>query len=440
MSQCGQESQIRPAHICESFAGEEERAALRASIHAAASVSFSETSRKNCAVRFSVSGATSSFTKLFTRASSSSTRLPKSSKFFMFLIRVNSSSTRLPNSSNLSMGASSLQKHSRGVEARRLGYYRNAVCGSQGGELALPYRWQWRVEKWKNSMRGFFGGDQQPRPKICPACGALVGISATRCHECGASMRFSLAALSKKFSGLFGEQETPVTSALLVANILMFGVSFVALASEGGSGGFRILWGMGGETVYRLGASHPFAVFVGHDWWRLVTAMFLHGGLIHIGFNMMSLMQLGPALEDLYGSARYLFLYVVTGAFGFLVSAWFGNFSLGASGALLGLVGVMLAITTKRGGTYMRDLRSRLVSSVVILFILGFSGVGIDNYAHFAGLVAGFGLGKLFADRQPMNSRERRTAYALGWLAGLAVVASFAFMIMHYRDALPWQR
>ncbi len=306
--------------------------------------------------------------------------------------------------------------------------------------MALPYWWQWRVERWKNSMRGFFGGEQQPRPKICPACGALVGISATRCHECGASMRFSLAALSKKLSSVFGEQETPVTSALLVANILMFGISFVALASEGRSGGFRILWGMGGETVYRLGASHPYPIFIGHQWWRLVTAMFLHGGLIHIGFNMMSLMQLGPALEELYGSARYLFLYVVTGAFGFLVSAWFGNFSLGASGALLGLVGVMLAITTKRGGAYMRDLRSRLVSSVVILFILGFSGVGIDNYAHFAGLVAGFGLGKFLADRQPMNSRERRTAYALGWLAGLAVVASFAFMIVHYRDALPWQR
>src|SRR5438445_11607733 len=155
---------------------------------------------------------------------------------------------------------------------------------------------------------------------------------------------------------------------------------------------------------------------------------------------MMSLMLLGSGLEEFYGSARYLFLYVVTGAFGFLVSAWFGNFSVGASGALLGLVGVMLAITTKRGGTYMRDLRSRLVSSVVILFILGFSGVGIDNYAHFAGLVAGFGLGKLFADRQPMNSRERRTAYALGWSAGLVVLASFALMILHFRDALPGQR
>src|SRR5215469_1647597 len=80
-------------------------------------------------------------------------------------------------------------------------YYRNALSGSQGGRLPLPYRWQWRLERWKNALRGFFGGEQQPRPKLCPVCGALVGVSATRCHECGASLRFSLAALSKKLSG-----------------------------------------------------------------------------------------------------------------------------------------------------------------------------------------------------------------------------------------------
>jgi rhomboid protease GluP len=306
--------------------------------------------------------------------------------------------------------------------------------------LPLPYRWQWRFERWKNSLRRFFGsGEQQPRPKLCPACGALVGISATRCHECGASLRFSLAALSKSLSGIFGENEAPVTTVLLVANILMFGVSWVAIASAGGGGGFRILWGMGGETMYRLGASYGPAIFFGHEWYRLVTAMFLHGGLIHIGFNMMALMQFGPALEELYGSARYLFLYVVTGAFGFLVSAFMGNYSLGASGALLGLVGLMLAVTTKRGGSYMRELRSRLISSVVILFVLGFSGMGMDNYAHAAGLASGFGLGKLFVDRQPMNVKEHRTAYMLGWLAGLVVVASFVFMILHLHDPLPGQ-
>ena len=306
--------------------------------------------------------------------------------------------------------------------------------------MSLPYRWQWRFERWKNALRGFFGGgEQQPRPKLCPACGALVGINATRCHECGASLRFSLAALSKSLSGIFGENEAPVTTVLLVANILMFGVSWVAIASAGGGGGFRILWGMGGETMYRLGASFGPAIFYDHEWYRLITAMFLHGGLIHIGFNMMALMQFGPALEELYGSARYLFLYVVTGAFGFLVSAGLGNYSLGASGALLGLVGLMLAITSKRGGSYMRELRSRLITSVVILFVLGFLGMGMDNYAHGAGLASGFVLGKLFADRRPMNAKENRTAYALGWLAGLLIVASFVFMILHLHDPLPGQ-
>jgi rhomboid protease GluP len=296
------------------------------------------------------------------------------------------------------------------------------------------------VEKWKTAMRGFFGGgeQQQPRPKICPACGALVGIKATRCHECGASLRFSLAALSKKLSGLFGEHEAPVTSALLVTNILMFGVSLVLTMQAGEAGGLRTLWGMSGEASYQLGASHPYGIFTEHQWWRLVMAMFLHGGLIHIGFNMMALMQFGPALEELYGSSRYLFLYVVTGAFGFLVSALIGHFSLGASGALLGLVGAMLAVTTKRGGSFMRDLRSRLISSVVILFLIGFwGGFGIDNSAHLGGFAAGFIFGKIYADREPMNSRERQRAYALGWLAGAVVLASFVMMILHFRDPLP---
>ncbi len=307
--------------------------------------------------------------------------------------------------------------------------------------MALPYRWQWRVEKWKNAMRGFFGGDQQPRPKICPACGALVGISATRCHECGASMRFSLAALSKKFSGLFGEQETPVTSAMLVANILMLGVSLVLTMQAGEAGGLHTLFGMSSEASYRLGASHPYGIFVKHEWWRLVTAMFLHGGLIHIGFNMMNLMQIGPALEELYGSARYLFLYVVTGALGFLASALTGHFSIGASGALLGLIGAMLAVTTKRGGSFMRELRSRLITSVAILFVIGFMGfLGMDNAAHIGGFAVGFGLGKIFVDRQPMNSREKQRAYALGWIAGLVVVASFVMMLLHFADRLPWQQ
>ena len=309
--------------------------------------------------------------------------------------------------------------------------------------MALSYEWQRRLERWKSTLRGLFGfggggSGNQPRPKLCPACGTLVGINAKRCHVCGANMRFSLAALSKKFSGVFGEHDAPVTTALLIANILMLGVSWLSYAAIGEGGGLRILWGLGGEPQYRLGASFGPAIFYGHEWWRLITAQFLHGGLIHIGFNMMALLQIGPAVEEVYGSARYLFLYIVTGAFGYLLSAATGHFSIGASAGLLGLVGLLLAITTKRGGAYMRDLRSRLITAVVFLFVLGFTGfMAMDNWAHGGGLAAGFVLGKLFKDAQPATANERRRAYALGWLAGLAIVASFALMIVHYRDTLP---
>jgi rhomboid protease GluP len=306
--------------------------------------------------------------------------------------------------------------------------------------LPLPYQWQYRLDRWKSTLQRFFGSrSKQPRPQLCPNCGSLVGINATRCHNCGTNLKFSMAAVNRSLSGVFSGP-APVTTALLVANILMFGVEWMAATAEGGGGGLSILGSMSGLATYRLGASFGPAIFGLHEWYRLITAMFLHGGLIHIGVNMMSLMQLGPALEELYGSARYLFLYVLTGAFGFLVSAATGHFSLGASGALMGIVGAMLAVTSKRGGSYMHDLRSRLITSVVILFAIGFfPGIRIDNWAHGAGLAAGFVLGKIFPDRQPMNPRERQIANALGWIAGIAVIASFALMLLHYRDALPGQ-
>jgi rhomboid protease GluP len=309
---------------------------------------------------------------------------------------------------------------------------------SQGGELALPYQWQYRVERWKNSLRGLFGGgNQQPRPKICPNCGSLVGISAKRCHQCGTNLKFSMAAVSKGLSGLFGGR-APVTSALLILNVLMFAVEFMAMAAAGEGGGLVILWGMGGEAAYRLGSSFPYSIFILHEWYRLVTAMYLHGGLIHIGFNLMVLMDIGPVVEELYGSARFFFLYTVTGIVGFLFSAFFGRHpSLGASAPILGLIGLMIAVTTKRGGSQMQQLRSRLISWVVSIFVFGFLMSGVDNWAHAGGLAAGFLLGRLFADHGPMTPSEQRTAYAMGWIAAVVVVSSFVVMILHYRDRLP---
>jgi rhomboid protease GluP len=290
-------------------------------------------------------------------------------------------------------------------------------------------------------MRGFFGGGEreQPRPKICPACGTLVGISATRCHQCGTSLNFSMAAINKRFAGVFGGR-APVTTVLLVVNILVFGVSVVATLQAGKGQGLSLLWGLDGEVLYRLGALWTPAILHGEPY-RLVTAMFLHGGLIHIGFNMMVLMDIGPVVEEVYGSARYLFIYTAVGIAGYVVSAFtpfrtHPALAVGASGAILGLIGVMIAITTRRGGMAMQALRSRLISWVVSIFVFGFLMSGIDNWAHGGGLISGFLLGKVFADREPMNPGEVKRANALGWAAAVLLLACFAFMILHFKDPL----
>ena len=122
-----------------------------------------------------------------------------------------------------------------------------------------------------------------------------------------------------------------------------------------------------------MGSSVPWPGDLRHFPWRLIMPTLLHGGLLHIGFNMWVLMDIGGQLEELYGSARYLFIYFFTGIGAYLVSGYFNHgISIGASGSLLGLIGVMLAITTRRDGEHMRMLRSQLVRWLVYLAVLGF--------------------------------------------------------------------
>jgi len=300
--------------------------------------------------------------------------------------------------------------------------------------VPVPLRWRYKLDRWRDSLAGIFRSQpQERRPRMCPACGTLVGSEARKCHECGANLTFSLAAASRSLSGLL-PTESPITYIIVGLNFLLFVVSLLAtmrLSQESGGQGLNLFGGINGLVLDRLGASRPL-VLINGEWWRLVMAIFLHGGILHIAMNTWVLMDIGPQVEEVYGSARYLFLYIATGIAGFLASAITGHFSVGASGALMGLIGLMLAITTRRGGAYMQMIRGQLIRWVVYILVLGFVVRGIDNAAHLGGLAAGFLLGRVMADREPMNATERKRAYALGWAAGLVVVASFAAMLAHY--------
>jgi rhomboid protease GluP len=300
-------------------------------------------------------------------------------------------------------------------------------------------RWKW--DRFKEKFGSVFGGNKEAaRPKLCPACGTLVGANATRCHQCGASMTFSLAAASRSLEKLM-PMTSPVTygilslSCLLYAASLLWTIRLTGFQAPSG-GGFSALFNLGGisgQVLQNLGASLPLPYDLAQPW-RYVMAVFLHGSLMHIGFNMWVLMDVGPLVEETYGSARYLFLYVITGIAGYILSSIGGHFSIGGSGALMGLIGALLALTMGRRNASLQMLRGQLIRFLIYMAIFGIMVSSVDNLAHIGGLAAGFVLGKFMVARPPVAPDERKHAYALGWATAIVVIASFsmvAFQVLH---------
>ena len=307
----------------------------------------------------------------------------------------------------------------------------------------IPFAVRYKLDRWRNQLSEKFRSQpKQSRPRLCPACGTLVGSTATHCHQCGTSLSFSFAAASRSMSR-YMPQTSPVTYGILSLCCILYGVSLLSTMHQsgfagpgGGLGGLFNLGGISDNILKRMGASLPLAYNLDQPW-RFVTAVFLHAGLLHIGFNMWVLMDIGPALEELYGSARFFFIFVFTGACGYLASSLMNNVSVGASGALLGMIGVLLAVTGSRSNIGARMLRSQLIHWLIYIVVIGLLMPGIDNFAHGGGFAAGFLIGKVMADRKPADASERRLANALGWTAALAVAASFAFMLSFYFQTAP---
>jgi membrane associated rhomboid family serine protease len=186
---------------------------------------------------------------------------------------------------------------------------------------------------------------------------------------------------------------------------------------------------------FPIGVIVPFGANVGvytlsGQWWRLFTYMFLHGGLLHIAFNMWCLWDLGALCESLYGRWTYLCIYLITGVSAGLASAGWNPLvaSVGASGAIFGLAGALIA------SIYLGEfslpkiaiqgtLRS-LAFFVVFNVFFGSMFPGIDNAAHVGGLVSGLILGALIARIAPEHDRPLRRAGVLLFVALLVLTAA----------------
>lgn len=172
----------------------------------------------------------------------------------------------------------------------------------------------------------------------------------------------------------------------LITNILVFFNVAIFLLSAYLSGD---IFDIDGRVLVLLGAKYNELITAG-EYYRLITAMFLHGGLIHIGFNMYALKSLGPFIESIFGRGKYMMIYFIGGITSSLFSYWFSDaISVGASGAIFALLGSALIYSIKLKNKIGRDFLSNIAQVIVINLILGFTMSNIDNFGHIGGLIGG---------------------------------------------------
>jgi len=208
----------------------------------------------------------------------------------------------------------------------------------------------------------------------------------------------------------------PATIALIALNVVVYLIT----VSQGGG------INLPGGQLFSDWALQGNAVSNG-DWWRLVTAMFLHGSILHIGFNMLALYWLGTIIEQALGTPRFLLVYFVSGLAGSAGALWFSSqfaVTVGASGAIFGLIGALLILEYLATGSLMGQ------AMVLILVNLAFTFAvpGISIGGHLGGLAGG-----IVATYGLMRYRGPRHA-ALGYLIAAGVgVASFALAYVRVR-------
>jgi rhomboid protease GluP len=214
----------------------------------------------------------------------------------------------------------------------------------------------------------------------------------------------------------------------------------------------RVIYGMLVSTaedwMFVYGAKINELIFSQHQVYRLFTAMFLHGGLEHLFFNGYALYVIGQGVERLYGHARFLMIYFLSGLTGSLASLAFSPYpSVGASGALFGIFGAEVAFLLRNRRLFGAMARSRLMNLAFVLalnLMIGLApGSRIDNWGHIGGFVAGLALSWLLSPVfQPVapttgdaaialedqNPLRERIAVPFLWAAGLVLVTGLLVM------------
>ena len=295
-------------------------------------------------------------------------------------------------------------------------------------------RFQWKLKRWRlelerqlETFRNLWLGSRVST-RMCPSCRALVGTGDRTCSFCGARLKGKPSGLGKLLQNVLPHY-APVSYSLLTVNFILFLAVFYSDSRRTPEDLGILLRGPSSSSLVAWGADAGWLVAQG-QMWRLISAIFLHAGILHLMFNSYALIFIGPLLEELLGKERFLALYLATGVAGFLLSnAYYSPLmtTVGASGAIFGLIGAAVVIS-KRWGAWGSMLHQQLVHWAIYGFVYGLL-LGANNAAHLGGALSGAGLAFLLP-RPGQSESDSLLWRILYWACFLAIAASLGFALL----------
>lgn len=266
--------------------------------------------------------------------------------------------------------------------------------------------------------------NQEKRSILCPNCRRLISMDEVECPYCG--LRSPGSRMKNNFwtrAMLGGDQ---FVMAVIYVNAAMF---ILSILINPGSTKFSMdpfsLLSPGGNTLMLLGASGTIPINLDGRWWTLLSANYLHAGILHILFNMAAFRQICPLILQTFGGYRTIVIYTLGGVGGYIASYFAGiPFTVGASAAVCGLIGAAMYYGKSRGGQFGEMVYKQLSGWALGILLFGFLIPGINNWAHGGGFICGAATAFLvgYSERTPEKYYHKT-------VAGICVLATAAALV-----------
>lgn len=303
------------------------------------------------------------------------------------------------------------------------------------GLNGMRVRWKlmrWQV-RWRRTGRDAeqFVDHVQYEHKVCPECGRVVDRDAKVCPNCGHRLPSRSWQVFERI-GVSVPSMVSMSSLLGAAMLIVY--AMMMRAAPQGEGWLD----MPVDVLVRFGAHYPPAIQAG-ELWRWGSAIFLHIGLWHLGFNLFALAQIGPAIEKTFGRARMLFLFMLTGILANVGSGLIGlpGIAAGASGAIMGLIGLAAGWGQRDGTTIGRQMRNRMLKWALYTMVFGFF-IGADNAAHGVGFAVGALIGYVLPSARRSSSSFGVLDVFMGVVGAVTALASVYLAMVPPAFAHDW--